>query len=117
MRLILDEGLPQLIENFRLADLEFVRWHSEALDDLGLLRRAKAEGFTAVVFLGLNVVESFGFPKQSQLIGIKVFATYETDPMKAAIDIGKQLEAIRRAAAQTGIHIIYSREVRKLGEK
>jgi hypothetical protein len=112
MRLVVDAGFPQYVENFRIADLELVRWHAQPFTDLDLVRALDNEGFSGVIFLGSNVAEARDFVSQVSGLRPKVFLTYNTDPHDASMDIEHQMEEIRRAVPLPGIHMIYSRDVR-----
>jgi len=112
MRLILDEGFPQFVENYGIADLELIRWRNDPDGDIDFLRKVAREGFTGVIFLGMNVIGSKEFADELRAAKTKVFVTYNTDPFAASIDIANQLRSIRHFARTSGVHVIYAREVR-----
>lgn len=113
MRLVVDAGFPQYVENFRLPDLELIRWREPSVSDLDFVRTVEREGFSGVIFLGTNVAQTEGFAAHVGALHIKVLLTHSTYPHEASMAIEHQLDEVRRVVREGGLHVIYARDVRE----
>ena len=112
MRLLVDQGFPVSVQQYRTPNLELWRWNFEgSASDLEFVRFAAHDGFQGVVFLGIVALMSAEVRETASDEGLSLLATKTVDPMQALIAIGTNVAAVERLAVAGSCLVVHSREV------
>ncbi len=112
MRLLLDAAFPEAAEGIGRPSFPVERWRGGDVSDRELLDAADSAGFTAVAFVGLQVLARTDVVEAARRLAIQLVVTTSDDPQNAERDLGQHLAALARGTDPAAVAYVSSRGVK-----
>ncbi len=108
MRLLVDASFPQRVTAPNTAGVHIERWSGIDISDASLVREASAQGYDAVVFLGLETLAEDHVRDEAFKRNISIIVTVTDDPITGAMHLACRLRLLARQLRPRDVWVLRS---------